>query len=113
MVTREAERRPYATWALSRIHERAMRGSVRYGGTRVQLDVDNLGLNVDDVCECLATLEESCFQHSERYAADGPWNDVYRRLWAPAGRAPDDLYIKLRLDRGCLTITLCSFHQSR
>lgn len=113
MVTYAAERRSYAAWALSRIHELASQGFVRYGGTRVEVDVDNLGLNLDDVCDCLTTLDEECFHHSERYAADGPWNDVYRRAWAPAGRAPDDLYIKLRMDRGCLTITLCSFHRPR
>lgn len=86
---------------------------MRYAGTRVTLDIDNLGLVLGDVCDCLRTLDESCFQHSERYREGGLWHDVYRRAWAPPERPSDDLYIKLRLDHGCVTIELSSFHRTR
>jgi hypothetical protein len=113
MVNPKPERLPYPHWSLERICELAAEGRVRYAGTRVTYDIDNLGLAPDDVCDCLKTLDASCFQHSERYVDGGAWHDVYLRAWAPQRRKPDDLYIKLRLDHGCVTVELCSFHQTR
>jgi hypothetical protein len=113
MVTHGPEQRAYPCYSLDRIRELATDGCVRYAGTRVSIDVDNLGLLLDDVCACLASLDASCFHGSERYVEEGPWHDIYRCTWGPVGRRPDNLYIKLRLGRTCLIIDLCSFHMDR
>ena len=113
MVTNSPERKNDADYSLHRVRELAARESVNYAGTRVQWDVDNLGLSFEDVCRCLGSLDARDFSHSERYSTKGAWHDVYRKSWASRPGPPDDLYIKFRLDSNVLVIELCSFHLPR
>lgn len=113
MVNKETERKHHAAYSLDQVRRLAAEGHVRYAGTRVQMDVGNLGLGMDDVCACLASLTSGHFAHCERYTATGPWHDVYRRAWSSSPGPVDDLYIKLRLARHCLIVDLCSFHRER
>lgn len=112
MVSR-TERKQDADYSLQRVAELASRSAVSYAYTRVQRDIDNLGYERTEVCECLLALRTVHFSHSERYRLRGPWHDVYKIDWAPAGREPDSLYVKFRMDGGLLVIELCSFHQPR
>lgn len=113
MVNPNVERRDYVAYSLDHVRRLATEGHVRYAGTRVTLDVENLGLVLDDVCDCLSTLTDEHFCHAERYAATGPWHDVYQRSWSKDPGPADDLYIKFRLGRHCLIVDLCSFHRER
>lgn len=83
---------------------------VNYKGRRVQRHVANLGYSLDDVCDWICALQESDFDHSERYEGDGRWHDVYL-LHHPVPADPRErLYIKFRVSRDCVFIELCSFH---
>lgn len=113
MVTQPPETKADADYSLARVFELAARQSLRYAGTRVQLDVDNLGYGFEEVCACLRSLRPTHFSHSERYAPRGRWHDVYKLSWGLPGRAADDLYVKFRMDDDVLIIELCSFHQPR
>lgn len=113
MVSQDQERRDYPCYLLDQIRTLAATGCVRYAGTRVTLDVDNLGFGLDEVCACLSSLAEDHFCHSERYQPGGRWHDVYRRAWSARAGVVDDLYIKLRLGRNCLIVDVCSFHRER
>ncbi|MBL0039622.1 MAG: type II toxin-antitoxin system MqsR family toxin [Xanthomonadales bacterium] len=112
MVTQFPEKKQDADYSLVRVHDLAARQSLRYAGTRVQLDVANLGYGLDDVCACLGSLRAEDFSHSERYVARGKWHDVYKLRWG-IGRPLDDLYVKFRLDDDVLVIELCSLHLQR
>ncbi len=114
MVNSVTERDRFPRYSLERIRELASSEKVVYCGTRVGIDIGNLGLNLEAVCNCIAQLDAAAhFRHSERYAADGPWHDVYGCAWSASGGPADDLYIKLRLGRSCLIVDLCSFHLDR
>lgn len=113
MVTQPPERKADADYSLARVHELAHRESVHYAGTRVQVDVANLGYSLEEVCICLSSLRPIDFSHSERYTPRGVWHDVYKLSWGLPGRVPDNLYVKFRMDDGVLVIELCSFHQHR
>lgn len=108
---KEVRTRKAPAYALDRIRELASLRKVVYGGRRVELDIaDNLHYSFEEVCQCLVSLQPQHFQHSKRYPNLPKWMDVYFLSWAPVGRKPDDLYIKLMLTRQTLTLTLCSFH---
>jgi hypothetical protein len=114
MVNSVEARDPFPHHSLDRIRELAIKQSVAYVGTRVSLDIANLGLNLESVCDCIAQLDAAVhFRHSERYSTAGPWHDVYGCTWSASGGPPDDLYLKLRLGRSCLIVDLCSFHLDR
>lgn len=111
MVTSEKERRASPTYSLNRIRELAGQGAVNYGSSKVLNDVENLSYGLQTVCECLASLAESDFCHAERYGPKSIWLDVYKITYNGYRDFTDDLYIKLKLDRDCLVIVLCSFHR--
>lgn len=114
MVSSVTGRDEHPHYSLDRIRELAAKGSVVYVGTRVAIDIENLGLEPDSVCECIASLDPARhFRHSERYAENGPWHDVYGCSWSGLGGRADNLYIKFRLGRSCLIVDLCSFHLDR
>ena len=113
MVSDNTERRDRPEYSLSRVRELAEWGSVDYATSAVQRDVENLAYAPEDVHRCLQTLEESQFCHAERYHDSRVWLDVYRiRYPAPTGDV-DPLYLKLKLNRDCVTVLLFSFHRDR
>lgn len=113
MVTQKPLRRDTPAYALSRVRELAAEEAVSYASSRVQHDADGLGYSFEAVCQCLSQLEENDFHHSEQYADSRIWLDVYLiRYEAPNG-AIDDLYIKLKLNKNCICVVLCSFHRER
>lgn len=111
MVTQWMETRAKPVCSLSRIHELAAQQAVHYGSSRVQNHTDNLGYSLEAVCECLARLAPENFHHAERYSPTGLWLDVYLVTYRGPTGHDDPLYIKLKLDRDCLCIILCSFHR--
>lgn len=114
MVTRNMdERKPTAEYSLRRIHELAAAGKVAYAGRIVERDIENLGYDPDYVARCLQTLNQCHFQESIRYGSTTPWMDVYRTKYPGPKGDLDDLYIKLKLDRDCVLISLNSFHLVR
>jgi len=50
-------------------------------------------------------IESICY---EKYSG---WFDVYHCAWQLADQPTDPLYLKLKLDRDCITIVLASFHR--
>lgn len=114
MVNSITERDRFPRYSLDRVRELAVIEKVVYVGTRVGIDIHNLGYGLEDVCTCIANLEVAThFRHSERYSEQGLWHDVYACEWSVNGGPADHLYIKLRLGRGCLLVDLCSFHLDR
>jgi motility quorum-sensing regulator/GCU-specific mRNA interferase toxin len=109
MVT-EAEHRDTPEYSLERVRTLAKDGSVYFGSRKVQRDIANLSYAPEDVHKCLQTLNECHFHRAERYAARGPWFDVYLISYAGPSGAIDDLYVKLKLDRDCIVVILASFH---
>jgi hypothetical protein len=110
MVTLYVEKRRKAEWSLDRIHELAAQQSINYASSRVQNTTGNLGYSVEAVCECLSKLTSNDFQHAVRYGESDPWLDVYQIKYLGPTAYEDSLYIKLRLNRDCILIVLCSFH---
>jgi hypothetical protein len=104
MVTQDEERRRTPTCNLETVKELAAQGSVTYVGGQVQKDIDALGLDDEGVCARLCSLQPSHYHYSIRYQGFDLWLDVY----LIAG-----LYVKLKLDRNCLTVALHSFHPER
>jgi hypothetical protein len=103
------ERRASPEYSLTRVKELARTESVHLT-QRSTRDSQDLGYSFEQVCECLAELEPEDFEHSVRYEWTPVWLDVYKmRNKTPASRI-DDLYIKIRLNRDCITVTVCSFH---
>ncbi len=115
MVTQSDSHRDYATFDLARIVELALAGKVVYVNSSVLRDTENLGYSPDDVHQCLASLTAGDFACGEAYGS-GPtkWHDVYKisRYPSPTGHR-DDLYIKLQINKNCVTVLLYSFHRNR
>jgi motility quorum-sensing regulator/GCU-specific mRNA interferase toxin len=109
----DPERRATAVYSGLRVRELAKQGRVHYGSRRVQLDVENLGYAPEDVHRCLQVLNDCHFKHAERYAAAGPWFDVYLVPYSGPNGVVDDLYVKLKLDRDCVVVVLASFQRER
>ena len=110
MVTQGNETREKPACALSRIIELAAEQAVIYGSSRVQNHIDALGYSFEAVCECLVQLRPDDFKEAVRYG-NGPWLDVYLMSYNGPDNQCDPLYIKLKLDRDCVCIVLCSFHR--
>ena len=111
MVSDEKERRDFPAYALARVRELAVAQAVIYRSWRVEADVANLEYSLEDVCHCIAALEERSFRHSERPVGDQFWQDVYLARWQARPEFVDDLYIKFMLNRSVITVVLCSFHR--
>jgi len=104
------EKRDKPEWSLRRIHELASKQAIIYGSSRVQNTTSNLGYGIEAVCKCLSRLTANNFQHAVRYADSEHWLDVYCVKYRGPTDQDDPLYIKLRLNRDCILIVLCSFH---
>lgn len=104
------EKRDKPEWSLTRIHDLAAQKAISYGGSRVQRHIVDWDYSMESVCECLSSLEAEHFQHAVRYSETESWLDVYLIDYrSPTGRI-DRLYVKLKLNRDCVLIILCSFH---
>jgi len=112
MVNRPSapERKGGPDYSLDAIHRAAAAGNVSYMGTHVEQAIENYGYTPADVCACLAALEKADFSHSERYSDNPKWHDVYKPVFRRSDGLKESLYIKLRLNRDCVVIELCSFH---
>ena len=111
MVSSESkERRDEAKYSLDGIRRLAGFQQIELRGRRQRRHVAELNYELADLCHCLVCLQEHHFSHSERYANDRHWHDVYKMRHTGKDGVTHDMYIKLRLDRGCIVIELCSFH---
>jgi Motility quorum-sensing regulator, toxin of MqsA len=117
MVTSGTERKDSPSCSLQRIQELASQEAVAYGSSTVEIDISNLRYSHEDVCECLRVLAPEDFSHAERYGPKQVWLDVYKiSMEFPDERGrifTDELYIKLKLDKDCVTVVLMSFHPER
>lgn len=107
-------RRQKLEYSLPRVRELAREKQIVYVSRKVQRDISNLGYTMDDVCTCLASLQDGDYRESLQYAENSPWLDVYRKLWSGCDTGqlePDSLYIKLKLNRDCTTVVIMSFHR--
>lgn len=105
-----AERKDGPDYSLDAIHRAAAAGNVAYMGRHLQRNFEDYGYTPDDVCTCLAALQRADFSHSERYDDFRKWHDVYKPEFRSPRGGTEGLYVKLRLDRDCALIELCSFH---
>lgn len=106
----KAEKRNDPEYSLDAIRRLARFQQVEYRGRKVPRDVASLGYDLNDVCQCLISLQHDHFSHSERYENFPRWHDVYKVRHVGQDGIEHNLYIKLRLDRDCVVIELCSFH---
>ncbi len=104
------EKRDAPEYSLDAVRRLAEFRQIEYRGRKVPRDVARLGFNLDDVCQCLQTLQAHHFAHSVRYENFRRWHDVYKPRYQMSDGRAIDLYIKLRLSRDCIVIELCSFH---
>lgn len=105
-----ASRRNVRAYALQEVHVLASQEKVAYAGRRVADNVDELGMELSDVCECLCALTENHFKESIQYEGLASWNDVYLiNITAPSGRSYD-MYVKFKMFGERLVLNLCSFH---
>ena len=111
MVNQWMESRAAPETSLARVGELAARQALEYASSRVQRDADNLGYSFEAVCKCLEHLGPEHFRRSVRYSPNGPWLDEYLMTYRGPTEHDDPLYIKLKLDRDCVWIILCSFHR--
>lgn len=107
------DRRRSPEYALTRIRDLARQRAVRYGGSSVQRDVENLGYSPDDVCNCLQLLNDCHFRGAVRYEPGGVWLDEYNISYPGPEGVIDELYVKLKLNRDCIVVILASFHRDR
>jgi hypothetical protein len=103
------ERKDSPTYALTRVKELAASESVSLTG-RSTRDSQDLGYSFEEVCRCVSELEPQDFDHSVRYETNWFWFDVYKMRNQTSRRRIDDLYIKIRLNRDCILVTVHSFH---
>lgn len=113
MVSPGDQQRDYPQFSLDQIKALAMEGKVQYASGTVENDVENLGYSPETVHQCLATLEPQHFQRAIRYQNREVWLDEYQLKFASPTGDVDELYIKLRLNKHCVTILLHSLHQQR
>lgn len=106
----EKERRDEAEYSLDGIRRLAEFGQIELRGRRQRRHLAELDYQLEDVCECLIALQEHHFSHSERYENVRLWHDVYKICHTGRDGVTHDMYIKMRLDRDCIVIELCSFH---
>lgn len=110
MVSSGEERRKKAEYSLTCIQQLASQGEVIYGSRRVQRHIENLGYSPEDVHACLGKLTSDHYRGSVRYESDPFWHDEYLITFEAKNNQPDELYIKLKLNRDCVLVILASFH---
>ena len=111
MVTQNSIKRKNPEYSLTRIKELAANGKVIYGSQNVHRDIANLSYSLSDVSQCLNALEPHHYLESTLYENTRIWLDVYLCSWHKEGGTIDPLYIKLKLNKDCITIVLASFHR--
>ncbi len=109
MVSESEERRSSSEYSLTRIRELALQGDVHYYSRRVHRHIENLNYRPEDIYTCLSMLTSAHYRGSVRYGKK-PWLDEYLITYKAGNGQPDELYIKLMLNKNCLTIILESFH---
>lgn len=111
MVSTDAHtKRETPEYSLDQIRRLAGFRQIEYRGKKVPRDVASLGYNMEDVCQCLISLQKHHFVHSIWYGNFPRWHDVYKLHFTDDSGIKHDLYIKLRLSKDCVLIELCSFH---
>lgn len=113
MVNEREQYQDFPAYSLDRIHELARSRLVVYGSNRVTVDAENLGYSLEDICRCLAILQPGQFFRAERYGETDKWLDIYCCTYPSPSGAIDDLYIKLKLTKSCVSVVLHSFHRER
>lgn len=99
-------------YPLEEVREAARQGKVGYL-RQPQRHIAELGYSLEDVHNCLATLQVDDFDHSEPYEHHCEC-DVYLRGYRGPSGAIDNLYIKLRVPRARVPqVILVSFHLQR
>jgi hypothetical protein len=111
MVTQQNERRQRKEFSLNRIRELAAAGQVAHGSRDVSKDIENLSYSPDDVYQCLVSLTDEDYKESVNYGDHKGWLDEYLITYQSPTGHKDELYIKLKLNRDCVTIVLISFHR--
>lgn len=104
------EKKDAPEYSLDGIRRLAEFRQVEYRGKKVLRDIASLGLDLEEVCLCLQTLQPHHFAHAVRYDNFPRWHDVYKTRYRTRDDRELDLYVKLRLSRDCVVIELCSFH---
>jgi hypothetical protein len=114
MVTPSQLTRETPEYSLAEVRAAAEAKALDFVSFKVQSDIAAISYPIEEVCRCLAGLEEKDFSHAERYVNDLRWNDVYKlaRKGELSGKT-HDLYIKFKMKDKRLTIVLCSFHPER
>lgn len=114
MVNEKDQRRDFPSYHLGRIVELAEAGKVAYINSSVLRDTENYGYSPAAVHNCLAMLLPGDFRHSVLYEDTKDWLDVYKiGVINLDAKQRDDLYVKLKLNRSCILVLLCSFHPDR
>ena len=106
----DGEKRNAPEYSLDAIRRLAESGHIEYRGKRVPRHIAQLGFILDDVRDCLQKLQSHHFAHSIWYENFPCWHDVYKPTYRARDGRTINLYIKLRLNRDCVLIELCSFH---
>ena len=88
-------------YSLSDARKAAQKGNV-YLDRNAKKDSANLGYSQEDICKCMASLQESDFHKSIDYGPDERTGarivcDVYKMRFRVNDSRIDDLYIKFRL----------------
>jgi len=113
VIQKGIKKRIKREYSLEAVRRLASEQKVSYGSRDVIRDTENFGYSLDDVCNCLASLQEDDYHESVDYGDKRGWLDVYKCSW-PAPVAPesriDNLYVKFKLNRDCILIVLASFH---
>ncbi len=103
------ERRSSPEYSLARVRELAASQCVNLT-LRSTADSQDLSYSFEEVCECLSELQPQDFDHSVAYESNHFWLDVYKMRNKTSRSRIDDLYIKIRLNRDCITVIVHSFH---
>lgn len=109
----DAEKYATPRYSLQAMQDLTAIGAIAYAGPTVERDIQNLGYSDDDVCHCIRILNSSDFRESAYFDDTRIWCDVYRITVRAFDRHSDDLYIKLKLNRNCTQVVICSFHRPR
>jgi hypothetical protein len=122
MVREFTETRDWPSYDLARIQVLVESNRIAYASARnIESWLARFGYSHEHVRDCIGMLSKDDFVKSGRYAIDRSrhtcWMDVYRLkcqylLDGDSDEQPrqDDLYIKLSLSGGCVSVTVHSFH---
>ncbi len=99
---------------LETVRKAAKAGRIQYHGRRAGIEAAELGYQLKDIAACLASLTADEFSKTLQYEK-GPAFDVYLTKFQHSNSEYelDELYVKLALIEGELTLTLASFHLQR